>query len=286
MDSIVPVYSIAKTYSAAAALLSFDQQDPIGRYLNPIFPALGLLTVRDLLMHRSGLNDYGGWDDYRAAVRAHEDPWPIDEILARAELHTPGAFRYSNIGYLLIRRALEHHHGKPYFQVLNDLVLSPLDIDAAPFATRADWSVCTHPSIGDELRRYHPGWVYTGTFAARVGDAARGIALLMSGQLGENLAATMRDTLPVDVPGHPMAPAGYGLGLMTSGLPASLVGHGGGGPGFSLFAAATADGQRWHGAVSVGEGEDLQLIRSCIDALSQDTGTPETNRPQRRPHYS
>jgi len=270
MDPIVPVYSIAKTYSAAAAHLSFDLQDSIGRHLKGLPRPLALLKVRDLLMHRSGLNDYGGRDDYREAVLIDEDPWPVEEVLTGAEVHSPGVFKYSNIGYLLIRQALEQEHGTTYFEMLNDLVLRPLEIDAAPFASRADWSACTHPSISDELRRYHPGWVYTGTFASRVIDAARGIALLMRGQLGDDLGAKMRDTLPVDAPGHPLAPAGNGLGLMTGGNPATIVGHGGQGPGFSLFAAATPDGQRWHGSVSSREGEDLTLIRTCIDALADD----------------
>lgn len=107
MDAIVPVYSIAKTFTATAALLTFDQEDPIGRHLDALPSALTALTIRDLLMHRFGLNDYGNRHDYRAAVQAGEDPWPIRQVLARAELHAPGAFVYSNIGYLLVRLALE-----------------------------------------------------------------------------------------------------------------------------------------------------------------------------------
>lgn len=268
MTPIVPVYSIAKTYTAIAVCMTFDLEGRIGQHVPALPPHLATLTVRDLLMHRSGINDYGGWVDYHASVGARADPWPVEDILARAHVGTPGHFHYSNIGYLLLRLALENVHSDTFYGVIDGLVLSPLGVEAFPFATREDWSVCTHPSISDELRNYHPGWVYTGTFAARVDDAARGIALIMRGQLGSTQAAAMRDTLPVNAPGHPFDPAGYGLGLMTSGIPPTVVGHGGGGPGFSLFAACSADGERWHGAVSDREDTGFSIIQECVDAVS------------------
>ncbi len=274
MSDIVPVYSIAKTYTAIAACLTFGLDERIGQHVPELPPELAQLSMRDILLHRSGLNDYGSWSDYHEAVRNRDDPWPIETILARATVDSPGAFRYSNIGYLLLRRALENVHDDTYFGVLNAVALAPLGVTAYPFATREDWSVCTHPSINAELRRYHPGWVYTGTFAARVEDATRGIALIMQGKLGEGNASAMRDTLLLDAPGHPFNPAGYGLGLMTSGLPPTIVGHGGGGPGFSLFAACTADGERWHGAVSAREDAGTSIIQECADTLTDITTSP------------
>lgn len=268
MTPIVPVYSIAKTYTAIAVCLTFGLEDRIGQHVRDLPSGLGDLRVRDILTHRSGLNDYGGWDDYRASVGSRADPWPVEDVLARAHVGEPGHFQYSNIGYLLLRLALENAHNDSYFGVLNALVFSPLGVDAFPFATREDWAACTHPSIDEDLRKYHPGWVYTGTFAARVDDAARGIALIMRGHLGSAHPAAMRETLPVDAPGHPFDPAGYGLGLMTRGMPPTVVGHGGGGPGFSLFAACSADGERWHGAISDREDAGIGIIQECVDAVS------------------
>ncbi len=269
--SIVPVYSVAKTYTAAAALLSFDPDDALGAHLAGLAPELSTLPLRSVLSHRSGLNDYGAWPDYREAVAAREDAWPHAAVLARAEVGEPGAFRYSNIGYLLIRLALEARHGGTFFEVLLDTVLGPLGVSAAPFATSADWDACDHPAIDDSLRAYDPQWVYTGTFAAEPHEAARGIAGIMRGELGAGVAKAMCEAVVVEgVPAtHPMSPgASYGLGLMVRGAPATVVGHGGGGPGFSLFAAASRDGARWCGEVSATESEDLDLIRRCVDAVS------------------
>lgn len=233
--SIVPVYSIAKTYTAAAALLSFDPDDALGAHVAGLAPEASRLRFREVMAHRSGLNDYGAWPDYREAVAAREDAWPHAAILARAEVGEPGAFRYSNIGYLLIRLALEARHGGTFFEVLEDTVLKPLGVRAAPFAARADWDACDHPAIDDSLRAYDPQWVYTGTFAAEPDEAARGIAGIMRGELGGGVAEAMRQAAVVEgVPAtHPMSPgASYGLGLMVKGAPGTAVGHGGGGPGF------------------------------------------------------
>lgn len=270
MRPIVPVYSIAKAYTAIAVLRSFHVEERVGGLLPgalAVPEAVRPLRLRDLLSHRSGLNDYAQWGDYRAAVAARETPWPQAEVLARAEVGSAGRFRYSNIGFLLLRLALEARYGGTYFDVLDRLVFAPLGICAHPFAEREDWGRCGHPSIDASLRAYHPAWVYPGTFAADPMEAARGLGLVMRGGLGQPLAAQLRKTSPVDVPPtHPMTPhAGYGLGVMTSGEPASVVAHGGQGPGFTLFAAASVDGSRWHGEAQGSEEEDLELVRRCVD---------------------
>ncbi|PFG19918.1 serine hydrolase domain-containing protein [Serinibacter salmoneus] len=270
-DHVVPVYSIAKTYTAAAALLALDPEAGLRRYLShAVVPgALGELRVADVLAHRSGLNDYGGWADYVAAVVTREDAWPTERVLARAEVGAPGAFAYSNIGYLLIRLALEAVDGSEFFEVLRERVLDPLGVPAHPFDARADWDACAHPAIEHDLRAYDPAWVYTGTFATTPADAARGIARLVRGELGEDLAQRMRHPRPVHAPGHPLHPAGYGLGLMTSGDPARLVGHGGGGPGFTLFALSTHDGAAWHGTAAAGGALLTDLAQDCVMALTR-----------------
>lgn len=268
MSTVVPVYSVAKSFTAIAALRSLDLDAAVGDDVPGLRDDLAALTLRALLTHRSGLGDYGSWPDYRDAVAARLEPWPETHVLERAELGAPGAFRYSNIGFLLVRRALEERHGSSFFDVLEGLVLEPLGVAVLPFATLADWQHCSHPAIDERLRAYHPGWVYPGTFAADPTEAARGIALVMRGALGEGVALALRSTLPVDVPdSHPMSPAGYGFGVMTSGDPVRVVGHGGGGPGFSLFAASDVEGARWHAEVVASESEDLDLVRRCVDAV-------------------
>ncbi|WP_061960776.1 serine hydrolase domain-containing protein [Demequina flava] len=266
---IVPVYSIAKTYTAAAALLTWPVGTRMGDLLPEADPNSSPLSLESVLSHRSGLNDYFPWDDYRADVAARRDPWPASQVLARATVGESGQFAYSNIGYLLVRLALERAHGESFFDVLNAMVLTPLSVDAQRFETREDWGRCSGVEIDESLRAYHPGWVYPGTFIADPADAAAGIARIMRGDLGPSLAEAMKQVHLVGAPDtHPMQPgAGYGLGLMTSGDPVSVVGHGGQGPGLSVFAAASADGKRSDGDFAAGEGEDLDLIARCVEAV-------------------
>ncbi|MGX1810494.1 serine hydrolase domain-containing protein [Nocardia sp. NPDC055321] len=263
-DSVVPVYSVAKIFTAAAALLLFEESDPIGS-LTAVPPRLADITVGDLLTHRSGLGDYGGWPDYADAVAARETPWPAELLLDRVALHAPGSFRYSNIGYYLIRRALENARGGRFFDVIDELVLTPLGIAAFPFADRTDWERCV-PSTVPEIQRYDPGWVYTGTFAATADSAARGLARLMSGELG-GVGVRMARTHPVSAPGHPWTTPGYGSGVMTDGRPSAIVGHGGDGPGFTVFVAATADGRHAHGIAVPAEVGSTGLAGECLAAL-------------------
>jgi D-alanyl-D-alanine carboxypeptidase len=133
-SGVIPIYSVAKIFTAAAALLRFDEDAVIGT-LTAVPAHLRRLRLGDLLAHRSGLGDYGAWPDYREAVAARETAWSPEVVLDRVELGEPGAFRYSNPGYLLVRRALEDVQGDTYFGLLERLVLRPLGVEAFPFAT-------------------------------------------------------------------------------------------------------------------------------------------------------
>ncbi|WP_060591012.1 serine hydrolase domain-containing protein [Nocardia farcinica] len=263
--TVTPVYSIAKIFTAAAVLRCLDPEREIGA-VAPVPARLAGLRVGDLLTHRSGLGDYGAWPEYRRDVAERGDAWSEEVILERVELARPGVFRYSNPGYLLVRRALEEQHGDRFFPVLRRLVLDPLELPAHPFASRADWAHCT-VEIPVGVRAYDPRWVYPGTFCADVTDTAAALARLLSGTLGAELPTAMCRTHPVDAPGHPLSDPGYGAGLMTSGNPPAIVGHGGGGPGFTLFAAARVDGSAAHGTMEARECDDAPLIRRCLAAL-------------------
>ncbi|CAN5240715.1 serine hydrolase domain-containing protein [soil metagenome] len=259
---LVPVYSLAKVFTAAAALHTFDLHERIGA-LATVPTRLAHLGLGDLLSHRSGLGDYGGWPEYRQAVEAREPAWPDERILERVELGPRGGFRYSNPGYLLVRRALESRYDATLFEVLTRLVFDPNEMVAHPFDTVADWEGCATSRVAD-VRRYDPAWAYPGTFVSDAASLERGLL----GVLRSDVAPAMLEALPVDAPGHPFAEPGYGRGLMTSGLPPRWAGHGGGGPGFTLFALAAADASRAHVAFENDEVADEALIRECLASLS------------------
>jgi D-alanyl-D-alanine carboxypeptidase len=170
-------------------------------------------------------------------VAAGETPWDEATLMARVGGPVGDRWQYSNVGYLLARRAVERLAGAPLDAALRELVLAPLGAHAARIAARPDDMAATAlpPPAG-----YHPGWVYHGCLIGPVGEAARVVAGILAGDLlPPEARAAMAAAVPVGgtLPGRPWRRAGYGLGLMIGALaepggePVAVLGHGAGGPG-------------------------------------------------------
>jgi D-alanyl-D-alanine carboxypeptidase len=229
-----PVYSVTKTAVAAAVLLLVREG------------VVELDSVCRLLDHTSGVRDYGSLPEYHEAVRTRPGTaWDDDELLARAAAagpqFAPGeGWAYSNTGYLLLRRLLDEHGGSAAF-------LPRLGLAEVTVAERIEELEAAVPApsaqlldgVADVRGVYDPRWVGHRTLIARAADL-----------LGfwRNLPAEMLDPrtfvpIGVDAPGS-VRPC-YGLGVMADpGSPlGTVVGHGGGGPGYAaaVFAVPSAD---------------------------------------------
>lgn len=249
-DVPVPWWSFAKTVLASAALALVAE----GR-LQLDEPVRGkLFTLRQLLQHRAGLRCYGTLRAYHAAVADGGPPWPVEEMLRRADAETlayePGhGWAYSNIGYLLVRDLIEEEAGAPLGPALDRLVFGPLGISSVTVAREpADLDA----TAWGNARRYHPAWVYHGLLVGPPGAAALFLHRLLGGDLlPPDLLAAMHGNHPVGgaVPGRPWRTASYGLGLMIGQgePPGEYVGHTGGGPG-----STSAVYQRLEGIMGAG----------------------------------
>ena len=229
-----PIYSVAKT-AVAAAVLHLVREG-----------AVELDSVRRLLDHTSGVRDYGSLPEYHEAVRARPgSAWDDDEFLARTAargpLFAPGeGWAYSNTGYLLLRRVLDEHGGLAAF-------LPRLGLAGVTVAERTEDLCAAVPApsallfhgVGDVRGVYDPRWVGHRTLIARAEELVG---------FWRELPAEMLDprtfvSIGVDAPGF-VRPS-YGLGLMADpGSPlGTVVGHGGGGPGYAaaVFALPRAD---------------------------------------------
>lgn len=262
-----PLYSIGKSLSAATTVaLGVDLQASVGEFVT-VPERFRRARIRDVLLHRAGLPDYGGWPEYQAAIR-ESSPWSFDELMdraARAALPDRGAFHYSNIGYAIIRNILEELTGAEFFEAVRTTLLAPLGItEVAPFAEPDDWRACR--ASESDVSWYHPGWVLTGTIAASQVATEELFKGILSGRLFA--PSPLIETLPVEAPGTALPEPGYALGLMTSGIPdVRYVGHGGGGPGFTTFVLATADGGAASASFSPRVIDQNVLIRRCFAAL-------------------
>ena len=229
-----PIYSVTKTAVAAAVLLLVREG------------AIELDSVRGLLDHTSGVRDYGSLPEYHEAVRTRPgSAWDDGEFLARTaaagSLFEPGmGWAYSNTGYLLLRRLLDEHGGLAAF-------LPRLGLVGATVAERTDdlGVAAAAPSallldgVDDVRGVYDPSWVGHRTLVARAEDLVGFWRALPAEMLDP------RTFVPIgaDAPGF-VRPS-YGMGVMADpGSPiGTVVGHGGGGPGYAsaVFAVPAAD---------------------------------------------
>lgn len=220
-ETVVPWWSFGKTVIATAALTLVAE----GRaQLDEV--VIGAATLADLLRHSAGLPDYGGLAAYHAAVAAGEPAWSDDALLAAVGSDVDrSVWRYSNVGYLHVRRFLERRCDAPLGDVLAARVFGPLGIAGADVMTERAHALGVRAG-------YDPNWVYHGLFVGPLHQAARLLHGLATGDLlPPALLATMRVALPVGgpIPGRPWRQPGYGLGLMIE-RDTGAFGHTGGGP--------------------------------------------------------
>ena len=219
-----PIYSVTKTAVAAAVLLLVREG------------AVERDSVRRLLDHTSGVRDYGSLAEYHKAVRTRPGTaWDDDEFLSRTAAAGPQfepgqGWAYSNTGYLLLRRLLDEHGGLAAF-------LPRLGLSDATVAERIDDLGAAVPApsallldgVDDVRGVYDPRWVGHRSLVARAEDIVG---------FWRDLPAEMLDPgtfVPIGFEAPGFVRPSYGLGVMADpGHPlGTIVGHGGGGPGYA-----------------------------------------------------
>jgi D-alanyl-D-alanine carboxypeptidase len=247
LDARFVIYSVTKpVISAAYLLLAAEGAVDLDASAVPGDTRFAV-SLRRLLTHTSGIPDYGRLPEYRATVSSSPSrPWSDEEFLARALTlgrdFEPGAgWAYSNTGYLLLRRVLDSHGG------LASLLpaLGFADAQVAEDLSALDRAVpAVSTTIGDGRHgvagRYHPCWVGHRTLVT----TARDLHAFWIRPPSAFLDPATHVPVGFETPGFFDDPA-YGLGVMTDARsPLGLViGHGGGGPGYSagVFAAPEHD---------------------------------------------
>jgi D-alanyl-D-alanine carboxypeptidase len=218
------VGSISKQFAASCILLlqqegKLSLDDPVARF----FPGLtraGEVTIRELLSHTSGYQDY--WpQDYVPLLM--QRPITADSIMTRWAKRPldfdPGTrWQYSNTNYVIAGAIVEKASGMPFFDFLRSRVLEPLGMrsamnsDATPLAPP---DATGYMSYG--IGPLHPapaegsGWMFAaGELAMTASDLARWDISVMNRSL--LTAASYRD-LETEVLLKNGVGTGYGLGL-------------------------------------------------------------------------
>jgi CubicO group peptidase (beta-lactamase class C family) len=134
-----PLESVTKQFTAAAIMLlvqagKISLNDAVSKYYAASPPAWQNLTIKHLLTHSSGIEDY--WvhrhqsvdeSDFLNLYKSSGDFFRLvqDDALG----FEPGSgFSYSNAGYALLALVIEQASGQPYHQFLRNRFFAPLEM--------------------------------------------------------------------------------------------------------------------------------------------------------------
>lgn len=140
VNTIFQLGSVTKQFTAVIILKLAEQKklsvtDKLNKYF-PGFPAGDSITIRELLSHTSGIYNYT--EDARFMQTRAVRPATQETMLAlfrdKALNFTPGTkYSYSNSGYLLLGYIIQKVTGKPYEQVVRELIFQPLTMSHSGF---------------------------------------------------------------------------------------------------------------------------------------------------------
>jgi D-alanyl-D-alanine carboxypeptidase len=260
--------SVAKAYSGAVALRLVDRHrlrldDTIGKHLPTLPTAWHQVTLRQLLSHTSGLPDFSTAPSFLeilvADPRHHFDSRRLLDFVADEPLEFPPGSRYlySNSDNIAVALMAEAVTGRPYEQLLEQLVYRPLDLRQTslpqgyrmprPYLHGYDVTPPAPPEDISEAVSASGVWA-SGAVVATPKDLNSFIRAWAGGRhyLSEEVRRQQRDFIP----GAASEPAGPGVN--AGGLAifryttrcGTVYGHTGNFPGYTQLAVATQDGKR------------------------------------------
>jgi D-alanyl-D-alanine carboxypeptidase len=221
------IASNSKQIAATAILLLAEQNkisldDPVARFL-PQLTRAQEVTIRELLSHTSGYQDYYPLDYVAPFMIAATTPQQILDVWAKKPLDfEPGVqWQYSNTNYVIIGQIIEKITGKPLIDFLRARIFEPLGMHTPIDVGRDPWSDSdpggyTTYALGP-ARAVQPegnGWMYAaGELAMTASDLARWDISLMNGAVLKP-ASLKALTTEVELKGG--TGTGYALGLQVS----------------------------------------------------------------------
>jgi D-alanyl-D-alanine carboxypeptidase len=129
-----PIGSISKQFTATAALLLVQEgklslDDPVGKFF-PELTRANEVTVRELLSHTSGYEDYAPQDYTIPLWTQPGDPLELVHLWAEKPLDfDPGTqWQYSNTNFVIAALIVQKVSGMPFAQFLATRVLAPAGV--------------------------------------------------------------------------------------------------------------------------------------------------------------
>lgn len=236
--------SNSKQITATAILLLVDDgkislDDPVARFF-PDLTRANEITIRELLSHTSGYEDYYALDYVAPYMAQPTTPEKIMNIWGKKPLNfDPGTqWQYSNTNYTIAGAIVEKITGKPLIEFLRERIFdplkmeSPIDVDNQPWS-KDDAVGYTRFALGPSRVAQPEGaqWIFAaGELAMTPSDMARWDISLMDGLI---LKPELLKQLTTEVNLKNGAITGYALGLgIDSSKGHRIWSHGGGTSGF------------------------------------------------------
>jgi D-alanyl-D-alanine carboxypeptidase len=260
------IASISKAFSGAVALHLVQEgrlglSDTIGQWL-PSFPAAwASVTVREMLNHTSGLPDYTRSDGFiehaRTNPRGYVAPSTIvDWVRADGLEFSPGSrYEYSNTDNIVIALIAEAVTGQPYGSLLSEIVFGPAKLRQTTFPTAI---ALPKPFIhgyvvdpGTKPQDVSTALSPSGAWASgAIVSTPADLGAFMRNDLGRRLFGAAQQREQLQFVAGASSPAGPGTNAAGLGIfryrtrCGTVYGHTGSFPGYTQWAAATANGTR------------------------------------------
>ena len=240
-NTIYQIGSTTKEFTAAVILKLAEQyklsiDDKLSKYF-PDFKRGDEITIRHLLTHTSGiyeiLRDHAAFNE---STQPRSKEKMLSFFIKKPLDFDPGTqYSYCNSGYILLGLIIEKVTGKPYEQVVKDLILKPLSMDHSGF----DFAGLQSPNKATGYTKYTKAikeastpWDSTATYSAgslysTVGDLYRWHNGLLNNKI-YNKSSMAEATTPFL--------EGYGLGCWIDTIyNKKVVSHGGNILGFTSY---------------------------------------------------
>jgi CubicO group peptidase (beta-lactamase class C family) len=281
-----PVTAIAALRLVEAGKLALDED--VNRYLSSWqIPANGSwqprITLRHLLSHTGGLTVHGflGYGDDEVVPSLHQildGEIPANSEPIRVNILPGISWRYAGGGYCILQQMLEDVTGKPFSDLMNELVFEPLGMMNSRYEhplTEQYWLNAAHAHYYTSQPIKGKWYTYPELAAAGLwttpSDLARlviEIQLASAGKSTRLLSQSMVEQMLSPVIKADEGAMGLGFFLLKEGS-ALRFGHGGDNVGYkAIFMAYREHGQ---GAIIMANGDQGDsLKKEVLDAIAEE----------------
>ena len=240
------------------------------------------VTLRRLLSHTAGLTVHG-FGGYPADApvptlsQVLDGEKPANSAAIRVDAVPGTVWRYSGGGYTVAQQLMQDVAGRPFPELLAELVLKPVGMDDSTYEqplpeARRGAAAAGHASDGKLL----PGRCHTYPEMAAAGlwttpsDLAKFLLEIRKALQGRSTVLSAATALEMTT----VQKSGYGLGLGLEGTgPSATFGHGGSNAGFKCQMAAFLEGGR--GAVVMTNGDRGGFLAAeILRGIAREYGWP------------